>query len=385
MTVYLDHNATTPLAPEALEAMLPYLNRQFGNPSSRHGRGRDARAAVERARAQVAALVNTQPSQVIFTSGASEANNLAIKGWCGAAGQGCLAVGATEHPSVVAPALRQHQLGHGLKTLPVDFLGRIDLPALQSILQQGVGLVSVMLANNETGVIQDMREISTRAHAHDALVHTDAAQAAGKIAVDFDACGVDMMSLSAHKLYGPKGAGALVVSKSVDLEALLHGGGQERGMRAGTENVAAIVGFGAAAELARQRLATAQARMQLLREYLEACLSRLDGVVVFASGASRLPNTVCLALPGLDGETAVMLLDQDGIAVSSGSSCSSGDSEPSHVLMAMGVEEEVARHAIRISLGLDNTQADIDTLISALERCLYRMESLSAGYYSASM
>ena len=384
VTVYLDHNATTPVADAVLEAMLPYLGRQYGNPSSRHTLGREARAALDRAREQVAALVNAQPSQIVFTSGATEANNLALKGWCRDRADSILAVGATEHPSVLATAMRLRRQGAGVSLLPVDARGKIDEKALEVTLEQGAGLVSVMLANNETGVIQDVQAITERAHAHGVLVHTDAAQAAGKIEVDFDACGVDMMSLSAHKLCGPKGAGALVVARSVDLEPLLHGGGQERGMRAGTENVAAIVGFGMAAERALQGLHETRDRMQALRDYLETGLSRLAGIEIFAADAPRLPNTVYMALPGVDGETAVMLLDQDGIAVSSGSSCSSGDTEPSHVLLAMGVDPERARCAVRISLGSDNTRADIDALLGALERHLYQLEAMPAGFLAAS-
>lgn len=385
MTVYLDHNASTPVADEVLEAMLPYLVERFGNPSSRHGWGREARAAVEHAREQVAALLNVQASQVVFTSGATEANNLAIKGWCGADEAGCLAVGATEHPSVLAPALARRRLGSEVEILPVDSQGKMDLSALESSLARGVRMVSVMLANNETGVIQDIHAISDRAREYGACVHSDAAQAVGKIEVDFAASGVDMMSLSAHKFFGPKGAGALVVDKSVDLDPLLHGGGQERGMRAGTENVAAVVGFGAAAELALRRIRATQTRIQALRDYLEARLHQLEGVVVFAAEAPRLPNTVCMALPGLDGETAVMLLDEAGIAVSSGSSCSSGDTEPSHVLMAMGVEAEEARCAMRVSLGPGNSQADVDALICALERQLYHPASPPGTRLSAMM
>ncbi len=384
VTVYLDHNATTPMAREALEAMLPFLEQRHGNPSSRHGRGRDARAAVDRAREQVAALVKVRPSQVIFTSGATEANNLALKGWSGGRPGARLAVGATEHPSVLSPALALRQHGCALGMLAVDSQGRIVSEALEEALAEGAGLVSVMLANNETGVIQDLRAISELAHERGALVHTDAAQAAGRIEVDFEACGADMMSLSAHKLSGPAGAGALVVGKTVDLEPLIHGGGQEHGLRAGTENVAAIVGFGAAAELALRRGRDAQVELRALRDYLELGLSRLPGAVIFASDAPRLPNTVFLALPGLEGETVVMLLDEDGIAVSSGSSCSSGATEPSHVLMAMGVEPEVARCAIRVSLGPGNTRADIDTLIAALEKHLYHQGAMPAGFLAAS-
>jgi len=377
MTVYLDHNATTPLATGVLEAMLPYLGGQYANPSSLHFSGRCARAAVEQAREQVAALVNAHHAQIIFTSGATEANNLAIKGWVAADNRAAIAISASEHASMLAAAQSLRQRGHPLYFLPVDACGQVDRSAVENALLAGARMLSVMMANNETGVLQDIAALSDCARRFDAMMHTDAAQSAGKIEVDFRASGVQLMSLSAHKLYGPKGVGALIVDKTVALEAQLHGGGHESGLRAGTENVAGIVGFGAAAEIARTQLSARLLRLRALRDYLEASLHQLPSVVLFAEEAARLPNTVCLAVPGVDGEMLVMALDKEGIAVSSGSSCSSGSADPSHVLLAMGVSPEQARCAVRISLGEGNSRADIDCLVHTLRRQIEAVKSLA--------
>ncbi|WJW76256.1 cysteine desulfurase family protein [Thiohalobacter sp. IOR34] len=367
--VYLDYNATTPLDEGVLEAMLPYLREQFGNPSSVHATGRLARAAIDRARQQVAELVGVAPGQVIFTSGGTEANNLALWARCAAAkAPGRLAVSAIEHPSVLAPAEAWAARGWQLDRLPVDADGRLQMAALERSLASGTELVSVMLANNETGVLQDIPAIAGRVRAAGAVLHTDAVQAAGKLPLDFAASGAGLMSLSAHKIYGPKGVGALIVDRALELVPLLVGGGQERGLRAGTENLAGIVGFGAAAELARQRLRQDAERLRALRERLEEQLAALPGVSLFARAAPRLPNTLQLALDGIDGEALLLQLDREGLAVSSGSACSSGSTEPSHVLTAMGVEAQRARGAIRISLGRHSSEADIDRLVGVLRR-----------------
>ncbi len=371
MTVYLDHNGSTPLAEEASAAMAPWLAAEdgWGNPSAVHRMGRLARAAVEEARVQVAALVGARPEQVIFTSGATEANNLALQGWTAASrGQAVLAVSAVEHPSVrtTAQALARRGLAE-VYTIAVDGQGRLDMAALElTLAEDRPGLVSVMAANNETGVIQDLAEIARRVGKAGALLHSDAAQAAGKIALDFHGSGVQMLSLSAHKLNGPKGVGALVMDPGVALEPLLYGGGHEHGLRPGTENVAAIVGFGAAAALARRELETRRRHLAELRGMLETRLRALPQVVLFAELAPRLPNTVCFAVPGIEGETLVMQLDRRGIAVSSGSSCASGSGRASHVLLAMGVAPELARCAVRVSLGEGNDASDIESLTAAL-------------------
>lgn len=365
--VYLDHNATTPLDARVLEAILPYLQDRFGNPSSSHRHGRAARSAIECARAQVAALVNAEPNQVVFTGGGSEANNLALKGAALALGRGRLAISAIEHSSVVEPARALARRGWEVDVISVDECGCITADRLAAALRDDTRLVSVMSANNETGVVQSLPELAYLARSRGILVHTDAIQAAGKLPLDFQACGAHLMTLSAHKLYGPKGVGALIRDRAVELEPLVHGGGHEWGLRAGTENVAGIVGFGMAAELARTELSARRAHLMRLRDYLEARLAALAGVTVIGREAERLPNTVMLSAPGVEGETLLLALDRAGVSVSSGSACSSGVTEPSHVLVAMGVAENVARGAIRVSLGKDNSEADVDRLVSALQ------------------
>ncbi|QJD29112.1 cysteine desulfurase family protein [Methylococcus geothermalis] len=366
--IYFDHNATTPLDGRVLEAMLPYLKSCHGNPSSLHRPGRIARDAVETARAQVAALAGAAPSQVVFTSGGSEANNLAIKGLAWSLQPGRLRIGATEHPSVAEPARFLCSQGWECRTLPVDAQGMIEDFALAETAQNPPDIVAVMLANNETGVIQDVARIAAVARDNGAWLHCDAVQAAGKIPLSFAQTGAHLMSLSGHKIYGPKGTGALIVDPSVPLTPLIHGGEQEKGLRGGTENVAAIVGFGKAAELAAAELEEYGRRLRRLRDILERGIETLPGTMVFARAAERLPNTVQFAIAGYDGETLVMLLDRQGLAVSSGSACASGAREPSPVLLAMGVDPALAAGAVRISLGRDNTEAEAEQLLASLGR-----------------
>lgn len=365
--IYLDHNATTPLDARVLEAVLPYLQGRFGNPSSSHRYGRAARRAVDTARAQVAALVNADPGQVVFTGGGSEANNLALKGVALASGGGRVAVSAVEHSSVLQTARALARRGWGVDSIAVDVCGRVTAESLQAALRNDTLLVSIMFANNETGVVQALPELAAQARSCGALVHTDAVQAAGKIPLNFSTSGAHLMTLSAHKLYGPIGVGALVYDRAVELEPLVHGGGHEWGLRAGTENVAGIVGFGVAAQLAYAELDARRARLLGLRRYLEARLGNIPGITLIAGDADRVPNTLMFSLPGLEGETLLLALDRAGVAVSSGSACSSGVTEPSHVLVAMQVAENVARGAIRVSLGKDNTEADVDGLVTALQ------------------
>lgn len=369
MTVYLDHNATTPLDGAVLAAMRPYLEGPYANPSSQHRHGRAARDAVETARAQVAALVEADPATVIFTSGGTEASNLAIKGLARPGERGRFLYGAIEHPSVIEPMKALAEQGFAVEPVAVDRDGRVDLPALEQQFGRGpLRLLSCMAANNETGVIQPIDRVATLAAAAHGLLHVDAVQAAGKIPLRF--AGAQLMTLSSHKLYGPKGVGALLVDPEVELRPLLHGGGQEKGLRGGTENVAGIVGFGVAAELARARLAE-RARTQLaLRERLEAALHAIPGLVIFGETAARLPNTVQFAVPGLHSATLLGLLDKQGYALSSGSACASGTDEASHVLLAMGVPHELALGAVRVSLGQASTAAEIDGFVAALMNLL---------------
>lgn len=366
MTVYLDHNATSPLDPAVLEAMLPFLRLSVGgNASSRHAPGRAARAAVERAREQVAALAGTTPRNVVFTSGGTEANNLALKGFAATWQSGSLLVGAVEHSSVLAPARDLATRGWRLHEVAPDRDGRVAPDALMAALAPDTRLVSLMWANNETGVIQDIAACAALAAERGIVFHTDAVQAAGKIAIDAGLPGIRLMSLSAHKLGGPQGVGALIVDAAVDIAPLLHGGGQEGGRRSGTENLAGIVGFGRAAELAATRLDAAGALIAL-RSRLEDGLAVLPGVEIYGRAVERLPNTVFFAVEGIDGATLLLMLDDAGYAVSSGSACGSGRPEPSHVLLAMGVDRERAYGALRVSLGPDNRAEDVDGFVAAL-------------------
>ncbi len=377
---YLDHNATTPVVPEALAAMLPYFSALHGNASSRHEFGRAARRAVDEARQRVAHAVGAHPTEVIFTSGGSEANNLFIKGAAVRLKPGVIAVSAIEHPCVRKPAQALSRQGWRVREIAVDAECRLASADFSAALAERPALVSVMLANNETGALQDIAALAAEAATAGACFHTDAVQALGKISLDFrslNTAGVRALTLSAHKLGGPKGAGALVVDKRIDLAPLIDGGGHERGLRSGTENVPAIVGFGIACEEAVMRLAESAVHLRSLRSQLEGGLVAL-GAMIFAQGADRLPNTVYFSLPGIDGETLVGKLDRAGYAVASGAACSAANPEPSHVLLAMGIAPEMARGAVRISLGVTNTEAEIAGFLQALSAIHIQLKSMTA-------
>jgi cysteine desulfurase len=353
--IYLDYNATQPLKPVVRDAMLAALQRP-GNPSSIHGTGRQARLIVEEARLDVAALIGTVFVRgIIFTAGATEANATALNG----VGARRVLVSAIEHPSVLRAVAKPD-------VIPVSEDGVINLDALKVLLEQSAEptLVSVMMVNNETGVIQPVAEAAAIAHAHGALFHCDATQAPGRLQIDVGMLGVDLLTLSAHKIGGPQGAGALYVRPGLDLMPLLRGGGQEERRRAGTENVAALVGFGVAARLAGDDLAN-MPRLTALRNDMESRLAALGGVTIYGAASPRVGNTTCFGAKGLPAETALMALDIAGIAVSSGAACSSGAVEPSPVLLAMGHSEAKAREAIRVSLGWGTTPDDIDHLVES--------------------
>lgn len=376
MSIYLDHNATTPIDPVVLDAMLPYLRDHYGNPASVYSHGRKTREAVEQAREQVASLVKVHPRQVIFTSGGTESNNMAIKGIAPGKGRNAIAISEIEHTSVIGPAQAMQGMGWQLDLIKTDDAGYISADAVADVMDDGTVLVSVMMANNETGVVQDVKGISEILRTHDVVLHTDAVQAAGKIPVDFASTGAHMMSLSAHKFYGPKGIGALIVDRSLDLKPLINGIGHEMGMRGGTENVAGIVGFGKAAELAAVNLEEHTNQLLDLRHRLESGLQQISGVKIVAEHSQRLANTICILAEGIEGETLLMNLDRSDIAVSSGSACASGSTNPSHVLMAMGIDRELARCAIRISLGKDNIGADVDVFLDHLRQELGNLQGL---------
>jgi cysteine desulfurase len=371
--IYLDWNATAPLRPQARTATAEALG-VCGNPSSVHAEGRAVRRRIEEARESVAALVGAEPRNVVFTSGGTEANMMALSPFMGvgqAPPRDCLVISAIEHPSVLAGGRFPP---HAMERVPVTPDGRLDLPALGRLLSDLArrdrkrALVSVMLANNETGVVQPVSQAAALAHAAGACMHVDAVQGAGRIACNINDIDADLVTLSGHKIGGPKGVGAVIKREQAlhFTDSLIKGGGQERGARAGTENVAAIVGFGAAAAAARLGLAEEAARMAALRDRLEAGLkARTPAAIVFGGEAERLPNTTLFAVPGIKAETAVIALDLDGIAVSSGAACSSGKVQPSHVLAAMGVAANLAQGAIRVSLGPITTESEVDRFLDA--------------------
>jgi cysteine desulfurase len=377
MQAYFDHNATTPLDEGVLAEMLPFLRQEYGNASSRHDFGTRARRAVDKARERIAATVNVQPVQVVFVSGGTEANNLFVRGAAAYMKPSQVVTSGIEHPCVAKPAQDLVRQDWKLRKLATDSQGRADIADAGLALREPTGLVSVMLANNETGVIQPVAEIAAMAREKKAWMHTDAVQALGKIAVDFEALGVHAMSLSAHKIYGPKGIGALVVDKRLELKPIIHGGGHEGGRRSGTENVPAIVGFGAACELATRRMEAVALRTRALRDRTEQGAVAL-GARIFGRGAERISNTTYFAFPDIDGETLVIELDKAGFAVASGAACSSTSMEPSATLLAMGVAPEQARGAVRISFGAQNTAAEVEDFLNALDTTVSRLRRLTA-------
>jgi cysteine desulfurase len=360
--IYFDYNATTPVDQRVLEVMLPFLTQFYGNPSSLYKVGRLARSAIDMAREQVAALVGCKANQVIFTSGGTEANVLALHS---TDPQMHWAISAVEHPSISKTALKRKLQGHTVDIIAVDHNGLVLSSAVEALQLKPPAIVSIMLANNETGCIQPIAEHADKLRTSGITVHTDAVQALGKIPIDFNQLGVNRMSISSHKIYGPKGCGALIIDKGSEIEPLFNGE-QERGLRAGTENVAAIVGFGKAAELALAELELRTAHLLSLRLKLEQTLAKIPKLSIFAQYAERLSNTVQFGISGLEGEMLVMQLDQKNIAVSSGSACASEGGKPSPVLTAMGVEPALAKSAIRVSLGKQNTQAEIDRFVLTL-------------------
>ena len=369
MAIYLDHNATTPIAPEVREAMGPYLEDRFGNPSSAHEHGTVARQAVDRARTEVAALLGCEPEAIVFTASGSEADNLAIKGVALARlGEGDhIITSAVEHPAVLgACRYLQRRLGYRLTVLPVDGFGAVDPDDVRRAIEPRTMLVSVMHANNEVGTLQPIAEIARIAREHGVASHTDAAQAVGKVPLEVDELGVDLLAVTGHKFHAPKGVGALYIRPGTRLEPLVHGGGQERGLRAGTENVAYIAGLGAACALAARRLrAGAPDDVRRLRDRLhEALRSEVPSLALNGHPERRLPNTLNVSFPGCDGEA--LLTRSPAVAAATGSACHSGRTEPSAVLRAMGLGPERALGAVRLSLGYDTTADDVDAAARAL-------------------
>ncbi|MBA2459388.1 MAG: cysteine desulfurase [Gemmatimonadales bacterium] len=381
-SVYLDYAATTPVRPEVLEAMLPYLTEGFGNPSSAHRYGRGARAGIEQARREIADAVGAEPNQVIFTSGGTEADNLGIVGAALAArdrgGAMCVVVSAIEHKAILAAARAVCHLGGREVVLPVDAGGGVDLDALDAALADRPAVVSVMWVNNEVGVIQPVREIASRCQAAGIIFHTDAVQAFGKLPVCMSELPCTLLTLSGHKIGAPKGIGALVVRDRKAVEAIIHGGGQQYGIRPGTENVAGAVALGRAALLAAREQPEEAERLGHLRDALARRLkATVADLVVNAEERERAPHVLNVSVPGADSEALLMHLDLAGVAASSGSACSTGSVEPSHVLVAMGIPRDLALSAIRFSFGRESTAADVERVAEVMPGVAAKVRKLA--------
>lgn len=377
--VYFDNNATTPVLPEVLDAMRPFFIEHFGNASSIHHHGQETRSAVERARESVAALLGCRASEIVFTSGGTEADNLAIFGLIKPGDH--IITSTIEHHAVLNSCKHLQETGHEVTLVPVDGKGQVSPEDVRRALRPNTKLISIMMANNETGVLQPVEEIGAIAAEADVYFHTDAVQAAGKVTVDVKAIGCDLLSISGHKLHAPQGVGALFVRKGTILQPLMLGGRHERSRRAGTENVAGIVGLGKAAELAHASLQNGGLdQIAAMRDRLERGLLQVDASGVNGAGTSRVPNTTNIYFDHIEGEAMVIALDLKGLAVSTGAACSSGALEPSHVLVAMGMSADRARASIRFSLGKQNTPEDIDFVLGLVPATIARLRELSPVY-----
>ena len=383
--VYLDNNATTPVLPGVLDAMRPYFGERFGNASSIHHHGQETRAAVERARESVATLLGCRPAEVVFTSGGTESDNLAIAGLTAAGDH--IITSSIEHHAVLHACKHLQASGCEVTYLPVDGSGLVDPDDLRRALRPNTKLISIMMANNETGVLQSVEEIGEIAADADIFFHTDAVQAAGKVPIDVGTIRCDALSISGHKMHAPQGVGALYVRKSTRITPLFYGGRHERSRRAGTENVPGIVGLGKAAELAMQGFEAGEDQeMSALRDHLEqGILAQVDESGVNGEGAARVSNTSNIYFDSIEGEPMVISLDLKGLAVSTGAACSSGALEPSHVLLAMGLSPDRARASVRFSLGKQNTAEDVEFALSLVAKTVARLRELSPVYRKAAL
>jgi cysteine desulfurase len=378
MTIYFDHAATTATDPRVVAAMLPYFSERYGNPSELHALGREAQAAVAAARGQVAAALGAEEQEIIFTSGGTESDNLAILGFLQERGPGHVVSSAIEHPAVLEPLRFLERLGWAVTYVPVDDRGFIDREAYEAAFLPETKLVSIMMANNVVGTVQPVGELARIAHEHGVPFHSDAVQAVGSIPVHVDELGVDLLSLSAHKLYGPKGVGALYVRSGTRLRAHLHGGGQEGGLRSSTENVPGIVGLGLALTIATEEMAEQQPRLTALRDRLiDGVLAAVDDVILLGDRERRLPGNACFAVRFVEGESMVLQLDFKGIAASSGSACAASSPEPSHVLLALGLAAQDAQSSLRLTLGRENTEEEVNRFLTVFPGIVRKLRAMS--------
>ncbi len=379
--VYMDHSATTPIDPLVVEAMLPFFTSKYGNSSSLHSFGQEAAEALYSAREQVAASIGARPNEIIFTSGGTESDNLAIRGILSDDKDRTqhIITSVIEHPAVLNTCNYLERQGHDVTYLPVDSDGIVDVDLMESSIRSNTAIISIMHANNEIGTIQPMEEIASIAKDNDIYLHTDAVQSMGKIPVDVDELGVDMLSLSSHKIHGPKGVGALYVREGTSLNPIRYGGGHEHGLRPGTENISGIVGFAKAATLAVERLATDSKHMCMLRDsIITKVFNSIEDVRLNGHATTRLPNNVNLSFKYAEGESMLLMLDMAGIAVSTGSACSSRSLRASHVLSSIGLEPEYIHGSVRISLGRDNTTKEVEYLVEVLDDTLAKLRQISS-------
>ncbi len=375
--IYLDHAATTPVDKEVIEEMLSFFNEKFGNPSSLHSWGREAKKSMEDARERVANLINADAGRIIFTGSGTESDNLAIKGTAFYHGKGHIITSKIEHPAVLETCKYLEKKGFKITYLPVDRHGLIDIETLENEIREDTILISIMHANNEIGTIEDIEKIGKIARKHNIVFHTDAVQSAGKIEIDVKKIGMDMLSLSSHKIYGPKGVGTLYIREGIKIEPILHGGGHEKGLRSSTENVAGIVGFGKACELAKNRLVKDSEKMKKLRDKIMKNTIEIPEAYLTGHPEKRLPNNASFYFKGIEGESLVLLLDSKGIAASTGSACSSKKLEASHVLLAIGVKPEDAHGSLRITLGRENEEEEIDYFLEVLPDIVKKLRDIS--------
>ncbi|HEC82831.1 MAG TPA: cysteine desulfurase NifS [Thermoplasmatales archaeon] len=377
MRIYFDHSATTPVDEKVVEAMLEYFSEKFGNASSLHSFGREAKSALEESREKVAKIINADASEIIFTGSGTESDNMAIKGIAFKKGKGHIITSRIEHPAVLEACRYLEKKGFDITYLPVDKYGVVDVEKVENEIRDDTILISIMHANNEIGTIEPIEEIGKIARKNNIIFHTDAVQSIGKIDVDVKKMNIDMLSISSHKIYGPKGVGALYIRRGIKIEAILHGGGHEHGLRSSTENIAGIVGFAKACEIAEKRMKNDGARLKKMRDRIIKKTLEIEESHLTGHPEKRLPNNASFYFKGIEGESMVLMLDAKGIAVSTGSACSSKKLQPSHVLLATGIRPEDTHGSLRVTLGRSNTEEEVDYFLEVLPEVIEKLREIS--------
>lgn len=377
MRIYFDHSATTPVDKKVVEAMLEYFDVKFGNASSLHSFGREAKSALEESREKVAEIINADADEIIFTGGGTESDNMAIKGIAFKKGEGHIITSRIEHPAVLETCRYLEKKGFEVTYIPVDKYGMVDVEKIEDEIRKDTILISIMHANNEIGTIEPIEEIGKIARKNNIIFHTDAVQSVGKIDVDVKKMNIDMLSISSHKIYGPKGVGALYIKRGIKTEAILHGGGHEHGLRSSTENIAGIVGFAKACEIAKKRMKDDALKLKKMRDRIIKETLKIEESYLTGHPEKRLPNNASFYFKGIEGESMVLMLDAKGIAVSTGSACSSKKLQPSHVLLATGIKPEDAHGSLRVTLGRDNKEEEVEYFLEVLPEVIKKLREIS--------